>query len=158
MPGIVEGAVQQQAAQQPAQATQKKAITPEAQRVVIAAKKVLAQPDIAKQLVEQMRLAQDPATGIAQATILVMKQLYVKSEGSMPAEAIVPAATAVIVDVAKLGAAAGLFKLTPELVKQAAQIAIQMFTEEVNAKQQQMAQAQPAQAAAQPAVQPAIGV
>lgn len=141
----------------------KRTVTPEVTRIVIAAKKILAQPQAAQQLVQMMKVAGDPANGVAQATIFLLKQLYEKSKGTLPPKAIVPAAQEIIVDVARLGAAAGLFKLSPELVKQAVLIAIQLFTQEAKAMQQQKAApaqlaapapAAPLAAAAAPTVQP----
>lgn len=153
MPGIVEQAMPPQQGAQPAQ-PQKRATSPESQRIVIAAKKVMAQPQVAQQLVAMMKSAADPATGIAQATIFLVKQLYEKSKGTMPAKSIVPAAQEILVDIMRLGQAAGLFKITPDLVKQAVQLAIQTFTQSVKA-QQPAAVEQPAPAAPQAApVQP----
>lgn len=144
MKGIIDQAMQPKQAAQP----QRRAISPESQRIVIAAKKIMAQPQIAQQIVQMMKSSPDPATGIAQATIFLMKQLYEKSKGTMPTKAIVPAAQEILVDIMRLGQSAGLFKITPELVKQAVQLAIQMFTQSVKA--QQPAAAEPPAAGATP--------
>lgn len=151
MPGIVNKAAQQQPARQPKKPAPE---TPEVTRGVIVAKKIMAQPVVAKQLVETMRAAGDPATGIAQATIFIVKQLYEKSKGTLPTKAIVPLAQRVLVDVMRLGAAAGLFKITPDLLKQAVMIAVKMFTESVKQPVAQPAPAQSPASAAQPAAMP----
>ena len=149
MPGLVNQAAPS-AQPQPSQ----RAVTPESDRIVIAAKKIMAQPEVAQHLVQMMKTAADPATGIAQATIFLVKQLYEKSQGSMPPKAIVPAAQEILVDIMRLGQTAGLFKITPDLVKQAVKIAIQMFTQSVKGQEPQGGA--PAQAAApQPAAMPA---
>lgn len=164
MPGIINDAVGQ--VQKPPEANpvppvakpaQKRTVTPDMQRIEIAAKKVLAKPEVAKAVVGMIRGAGDPARGIAQATIFVMKQLGSMAKGAMPTQAVVPAAQQVLVDVAKLGAAAKLYKITPELIKQAAMLAIQMFTQSVQAKKQQApAQAPAPQPAAQPVAAPPV--
>ena len=144
MAGIVDQAMQKQ---MPAKA-QAKQETPEVTRIVIAAKKILAQPEIAKKIVQMLRAAQDPATGIAQATLFLMKQLYEKSNGTMPAEAIGPAMQQVMVDIVKIGVAAKVFAYSTDLVQQAMKMAIQKFA----GAAQQPAAEQPAQpAAAMPA-------
>ena len=149
MPGIIDNAVKQA----PQRGGVKRATSPDSERVVIAAKKIMAQPQVAQHLVQIMQSESDPATGIAQATIFIMKQLYEKSGGTMPPKAIIPAAQEILVDVMRLGQSAGLFKITPELTKQAVQRAIQMFTESVKA-QEQPAQEQPAMQPEQSAMQP----
>ena len=148
MAGIVNQAVQQQPQQ-----TKPAPETPEVTRGVIAAKKALAQKPIAQNILAMMQAAPDPATGIAQATIFLVKQLYEKSKGTMPTKSIVPIAQRVLVDVIKLGVAAGLFKYTPDLVKQAAMKAIELFKASV--QPQQPAPQPAAQLMAQPGVMPA---
>ena len=110
-------------------------------RVVIAAKKILSQPEIRQQLATMIKGAPDPVTGVAQATIFLMKALFDKSKGTMPPKAIVPAGAKVIVDVARIGEAAGLFKVTPQLLAQSA----------VKARELMMAQTKQPTAQAQPA-------
>ena len=116
----------------------------EVARVVIAAKKILSQPEIAQHVVDLMKNGGDPATSIAEATIFLMTQLYQKSNGTMPPKVMVPAAQRVMVDIARLGQAAGLFKITPELIKAAVKIAIDKLHEKTKAQQG------PAPAAPQP--------
>mgnify|MGYP001590940036 CR=1 FL=1 len=138
---IVNAAVQQEKPAAPRKET------PEVTRGVIAAKKILALPDVSKHIVQMMQSAPNPATGIAQAVIFVMQQLYAKSNGTLPPQAMVPVAQQVLVDVMKIGVAAGLFKYTPDLVKQATTLALQMAKEAV--KQQPAPEAMPAAPAAE---------
>lgn len=133
----------------------KQEASPETTRLVIAAKKILAQPTVAKLVVRAMKEAGDPASGLAQATLYLLSQVLGKAKNP-PREAIVPAAQEMMVDVAKLGQAAGLFKITPDLIKKAVMIAVKMVVEhgasmgkQAPPKQppQQPAPAAPAQAA-----------
>lgn len=143
MPGIVEQAMPPQQAAQPQ--PQKRQTSPETQRIVIAGKKILAQPEIARQIVQMMKAESDPATGIAKATVFLVRQILQKAKGAPP-EAIIPAAQEILIDVAKVGAAAGLFKFSPELIGQAAKLAYQMGKELVTPQQAPQAQ-QPTPAA-----------
>lgn len=120
MAGLIQQAQAPQASQQPG-----KADPAAVDRIVIAAKQVLTQ--IAPQLIQMMKGAGDPVRGLAQTLIFVMMQLYQKSQGSMPAEAIVPAAQQIIDDIAKIGEAGGLFKSSPDLLKKAMAVAAQLF-------------------------------
>lgn len=157
MPGIINNAIPKQApvpGQPPVQgkSAARPAMSPEATRIVIAAKKIMAQPQIAQQLVAMMKAAGDPAKGIAQVVFFLMKQLFEKSKGTLPPAAIVPAAQEIIVDVMKLGATAGLFKPSKELAMQVVQVAREMFKAQF---QSQPAAQPPAQPAAPAAPQPA---
>lgn len=154
MPGIVNEAVAEKPAQQQAQ-PQKRVLSPESQRIVIAAKKVMAQPEVAQQLIGMMKSAADPATGIAQATIFLVKQLYEKSKGTMPPSAIAPAAQEILVDIVRLGVSAKIFEFSADLVKQAATMAIKMFKDSVKPAAQPAAQ--PAAPAAMPSAEPMMG-
>lgn len=140
MPGLISQAPQQQA--QP----QSQGEDPNVNRILIAAKKVLAMPQIAQQIVQIMKASPDPATGIAQAMVFLMKALYEKSKGTMPQSAIPMAAAGILADVARLGEAAGLFQLSPQLLMDAGKKSMAML-------RGQQAQA-PAQPAAQPPMQP----
>ena len=121
--------------------------SPEVTRILIAEKKILAQPQIAGELASMMKAASDPADGIAQATIFLLKQIFSKAKET-PSSVIVPAMQRVTVDVARVGQAAGLFKITPDLIRKAVQIEMQMFVQSAKSKSQG---AVPAAAAPQPA-------
>lgn len=135
---------------QPSQQAQPRVLTPEVHRIVIAAKKTLAQPAIAQQIVAMMK-GGDPATAIAKATIFFLRQLLSQVKGQMPAAPmIISAAQEIIVDIARLGASAKLFPFSKELVGQAARLAIQIFQQQMQARGAQPPAVQP-----QPAAQPA---
>jgi hypothetical protein len=137
MPGLIQ---QQQQPQQPQPAQQSPAQNPVVQRVEIAAKKILAQPQVAKQIIAIIQQAQgNPAQGIAQATIFLLKLVFGKAKG-LPQQAIPACIAAVAIDVARAGSSAGLYQLTPELAKEGAMVALQMYA----AKVKERAQAQPA--------------
>lgn len=118
MAGLIQNA---QASQQPAPKADPAAVD----RIVIAAKQVLAQ--VGPQLLQMMKSAGDPVRGVAQALIFVLMQLYEKSKGSLPPDAIVPAAQQIVDDIAKIGEAGGLFKSSPDLLKRSMAVAAQLF-------------------------------
>lgn len=158
MPGIVNTAVQQPVAQNaaPAGAPATKAGMPiEGKRLLVAAKKLLANKAVAKNLVEMMRSAEDPAAGLAQATISLMRSLLEQAGGmQFPPKVIVAVGAEVMSLIAAFGASAKLFKLTPDLIKQAIALAAQSL------KGPAQGAAQPAAPAAQPApamAQPMMG-
>lgn len=143
------------------------------ERVEVAATKIIHDAKVSQQLVQMMKAAGDPVTGIAQATLLIMRQLIEKSKNTIPQEVLVPAGFKVVEQLAELGAAAKLFQNSPDLVKQAQRKAIQMFLKsvdpkllaDVRAKMEGGAQpaapapaaAAPAPGAPAPAAQPAPG-
>lgn len=133
-----------------AQAQQQKPNPTDVDRIVIAAKRVIAR--VAPQLLQMMRSSQDPATGLAHAFLLLMKQLYAKSKGTMPIQAILPATKEIIQDVARVGETGGLFKVTPQLLQQALQLASQQGKQ---APQGQQPQGQQPGVAVPPAAAPA---
>ena len=98
------------------------------QRVVISAKKILTQ--ISPQILAMMKDAGDPVRAIAQATLFLMRQLYQKSQGSIPPQALAPAAQEVMTDIAKIGEAGGLFKATPQILQAAFKMAVQLFMQQ----------------------------
>lgn len=151
MPGIIEQAQGQPQtpaapAGQPAAAPGEQKTDPAVQRVVIAAKKLLATPEIADHIVQMLKAEQDPATAIAKATIFLMQQLIEKSSNTMPPKAIVPAGIQVAMDIARIGQAAGVFKVTEEIMQKALEVARSMFPQPG---------AQPGQPPAAPAGAPA---
>lgn len=110
------------------------------QRIVTAATVALNQDAIEQQIIQTVKAAGNPAQGLAQATVTLMKALYAKSNKTMPPQAIGPAGKEVMLVIAKACEAAGIFKITPQLIQQALAAAVQML---------QAAQAAPAQPAAQ---------
>lgn len=115
------------------------------ERVVMAALKVIHTPQISQQLIQMMQKAGDPATGIAQATYLIMSQLYEKSNHTIPPQILLHAAAVVMREIGVVGQTARLFQMTPALGQQALQILVKLYQQGVQAAQQGAAQpAQPA--------------
>lgn len=119
MPGLI------QQAQQP---TQAQANPADVDRIVVAAKEAMSAT--APQLLKMMQAAGDPVRALAQTLIFLMKQLYEKSKGTMPPQAVIPAAQQVLADLAKIGESGGLFKATPEMLQKALAVAAQLFMRE----------------------------
>lgn len=164
MPGIVDQQVKKPPVANAAPAMSKGApataqADPVVTRIEIAAKKILADPKSAQQFVQMMKAAGDPAKGIAQVTVLLMRHLFTASKKTMPLQALMPAAQKVVVDVARVGAGAKLFKLTPDIIRQAAEQVFQIMQQAAKAKQAQQQQApaaQPEQPAAAPSAPPPV--
>lgn len=136
MAGLIQ---QQMSAPQAAQQQAGGEIDSDVTRVLIAAKKVLAQPQIANEVVNQIKSAPDPASGIAMAAIYLMKALIEKSKGSMPPKAIAPALLKILVDIARVGQSRGLFQISPDLLVKAGQVARQMIADKLKQLQAQPA-------------------
>ena len=129
--------------------------SPEALRIVISAKKLLAQPTVLKSILDIMKKSGQPALALANATVFLMKELLKSAKGAPP-RAVVEAAQEVMVDIAKIGANAGLFKVTPEIIKNAVLLAVRLSMEAAKAKRAQPpAQPAPQQPRQQPAAAPA---
>jgi hypothetical protein len=126
------------------------------ERTVFAGLKVIHTPQVKQQLLQIMKSAPDPSQGIAEATYLVMSQLYEKSGRKIPADALGAASMYILQEIAQLGEAAKLFKATPEMVQGAVKIGMQKLQ---NAQQQPAQEAPveeaPAAEAAAPAGPPA---
>ena len=167
MAGIVEQEMEQEA---PEAAPQKQAapteqagpqdagkrdLSPETLRIVIAAKRLLSQPTVLKSILDIMKKSGQPALALANATVFLMKELLKSAKGAPP-RAVVEAAQEVMVDIAKIGANAGLFKVTPEIIKNAVLLAVRLSMEAAKAKRAQPpAQPAPQQPRQQPAAAPA---
>lgn len=122
------------------------------QRVVIAATKLIHTPQISQQLLKMLKASQDPAAGLAQTTVFVMKTLIEQSKGSIQPQAIVPAGKEVIGLLAELAQAAGLFKVDDKIIAKAMVIIAQGL--KLAAQKQQQPQQAQAQQPAQPQAQP----
>ena len=139
MAGLIQ---QQMPAPQAAQQQAGSDLDSSAMRVLIAGKKALTQPEIANQVVNQMKSAPDPASGIAMAALYLMKALIEKSKGSIPKAAIAPALLKILVDIARVGQSKGLFRISPDLLVKAAQVARQMIADKLKQLQAQPAATQ----------------
>lgn len=126
------------------------------QRVVMAATTALNQQDIEQQIIQVVKSSQDPVKGLAQALLFLMKALYEKSNGTIPKQAIGPAALQVLGIIAKMCKSAGVLQnVTPDILKQAMMTAMQMLRSQPPA---QPAAPVPASAATAPAQQAPVGV
>lgn len=149
MPGLIQNSMQQPVEAAPAQPEQQPS-DPMVTRLVIAAKKILAMPQVAQHIVQVIKSAGDPAKGVAQGTIFLMQQVFSKVKGTIPPAVIPKMVQQVLPDVMNLGAHAGLLQASPDLIKQAVAMFAQMFQQSAKAKAGQQP-AQPAEPAAQPA-------
>lgn len=93
------------------------------ERVVMAASKVLHDPKRMQAIIQMVKAHGNPVAGLADATIFVMQMLFQISKGSIPQEVIVPAGQEVLQMIAEMCERAGILKVTPELLKQAAGVA-----------------------------------
>lgn len=117
------------------------------QRIVTAATMAMNEPQTEQQILTMVKSSGDPVQGLAQATVTLMKALFAKSNKTMPPQAIGPAGQQVMLVIAKAAEAAGILKVTPQLIKQAMAAAVQM----IGQAQQAPTQTAPAAAPAAPA-------
>lgn len=96
--------------------------SPDSQRILIAATKIIHDPAQSQKFVQLMQRAGDPATGIAEATRALVGGMFEKSRQQMPLLALIPALPQIIAMFGELAHAAGIFEVTPEIAKQAAEI------------------------------------
>ena len=135
MPGLIEQKMPQEAAPQPGQPPaapqQGQQADPKAvERVVLAALKILHDPKITPQILQMMKAAGDPVQALAQATLLVMRQLFAKSKQTIPPEVLGVAGVEVMDELAMIANKAGLYKITPQILQQAVQAAVEQFKAE----------------------------
>lgn len=112
-----------------------------AQRVLVAALKIIHSPRITEKLLRIMRTIENPAAAIAQAAVIVMKALMSKARG-MPKEIILPVLGKIMEEVAQVGTAAKILTASPEILKQAEQIIIAQMQKQAQPEQGQMPQGQ----------------
>jgi hypothetical protein len=113
------------------------------QRIVMAATMALNQQDVEQQMLQAVKTSGDPARGLAQALVMLMKILYEKSKRTMPMRAAVQAALQVLVMIAKSCESAGLLKVSPQLIKQAGANAVQLLKQSQPVAPPAVAQAAP---------------
>jgi len=114
-----------QAAPGPAKTQDEEAVS----RITIAAAKMIYDKGILQNLLQILKSG-DPAEGLAQATLFVMKGLFEASKGTLPPKAFLPAVQQVMPLIAELGEAAGILKADEATVKQAAMIFAQKIKAE----------------------------
>jgi hypothetical protein len=113
------------------------------ERLVLAAQKIIYDPNVSKQLLEIIKQG-DPVQGVVHAAMVVLDQLREKVKG-IPQDMAYAVAPAVVMDLFRLAEAAGVVQVKPEMVAQARQALVQAI----------QARAQGQGPAAQPAAQPA---
>lgn len=119
------------------------------QRIVTAAIMLLNQDAFEQHVIEMVRSAQDPAQGVAQAFLFLLRTLQEKSKG-MPMQALGQASQQILQELLKMMAAARVVQMSPQFLQQ-----VMQAVKAVLAPQQSAAPtAQPAAPAAQPAAQP----
>jgi hypothetical protein len=89
-------------------------------RLGLAAMKIVYDKAISRQLIDMMGQSEPPQS-IADAALVVLGQLKEKAQGIEPAF-VYSVGPAVISFIAELGEAAGLFKRSPEMLKQVAML------------------------------------
>ena len=97
------------------------------QRIVTAATMAMNQDATEQQMLQLVKSAGDPVQGLAQATVTLMKALFAKSNKTMPPQAIGPAGKQVMLVIAQACQAAGILKVTPQLIQQAMAAAVKMI-------------------------------
>lgn len=100
------------------------------QRVVLAASKIIRDPKAAPALIEQMKSIGDPVQALAQVVMQIMKHIFEASGKKIPPEVLGEAGVEVLQLLAKLAQSAGLFQVTMDIVKQAAQAAMDLVKQQ----------------------------
>jgi hypothetical protein len=77
---------------------------------------LLNQDAFEKQVIQMIQGAQDPAQGIAQAFVFVLRTVHEKSKG-MPMQALGQAGQPILQEILKLAEAANVIQITPELLQ-----------------------------------------
>lgn len=85
-------------------------------RIVTAALMLLNQDAFEKQIIQMIQGAQDPAQGIAQAFVFVLRTLHEKSKG-MPMQVLGQAGQPILQEILKLAEAAKVIQISPELLQ-----------------------------------------
>lgn len=110
----------------PAQSMPAQTAKPEdVERVVLAAAKLIHSPKVSDELIALMKEQGDPVQALVEALWVVMGHLYERSGNRMPGEVMGAAGVQVLGVLAQLAKAARLFEVTPELLQQAAQAALE---------------------------------
>jgi hypothetical protein len=90
------------------------------QRIVTAALMLLNQDAFEKQIVDTIQSSQDPAQGVAQAFLLVLRVLHEKSKG-LPMQALGQASQPILQEILKMAEAAHVVQMTPQFLQQVMQ-------------------------------------
>jgi hypothetical protein len=111
------------------------------ERIVAAAMTLLNNDTVEQQIVQMVSSSPDPAQGVAQAAVFIMKALHEKSKGTLPSSP--EAFLRIIAEIIKIAKAAGIIKEDdPQLIDQVLEAASQLGGEE-QPQGQPMPQGQP---------------
>ena len=88
----------------------------QSKRIVTAALMLLNQDAFEKQIIQMIQGAQDPAQGIAQAFVFVLRTIHEKAKG-MPMQALGQAGQPILQEILKLAEAARVIQISPELLQ-----------------------------------------
>lgn len=120
------------------------------QRIVTAAVMLLNQDAFEQQIISMVRSAQDPAQGVAQAFLFLLRTLHDKSK-SMPMQALGQASQQILQELLKLVGAAKVVQITPQFLQQVMQaVKTTLAPQQAAQPTAQPAPAQPAPAPVQP--------
>lgn len=125
------------------------------QKLVLAGMKTIYEEGVTEELVQMMKSG-NPAQGLANATLTVMRELTGKAQGEVPPEMLYVAGKEIMRMIAEIGEAAKVFKSSPQLLQQSEMIAVGelrkqagVTPEQIDERMQQMG-GQPNQMGAQP--------
>jgi hypothetical protein len=133
---LIQGNMAPQGAQQQAGASAQVV-----ERIVAAAMTLLNNDTVEQQIVQMVSSSPDPAQGVAQAAVFIMKALHEKSKGTLPSSP--EAFLRIIAEIIKIAKAAGIIKDDdPQLIDQVLEAASQMEGGEEQPQGQPMPQGQ----------------
>src|SRR5690242_11191205 len=95
------------------------------ERLVMGALSLLNRDAIEKPILQLVKSSPDPAQGLAQATVLLVKILSDKMKGTPPQQAVLPAVGQILGVVARMCQSAGVLKASPQLMDKAIQVFLQ---------------------------------
>lgn len=110
-----------------------------AQRLVLAAQKIIYDPQISRRLIDAIRQGEDPVSGIVSAALLVIDQLREHAKGIQP-DMVYAVAPAVIAFLFELASAAKI-PVQPQMMAQARQALLQQIKARIGGGQPQGATA-----------------
>jgi hypothetical protein len=151
--GLISNGMQQPAAPAGPMQEQPGPQNPALQRIVLAATKLIHNPQTTQALVELIRKSPDPVQGIAHAVVMILTQMFQASKGTMPKDAGAAALKPIIELIVEVADAAGIVKGSPQLVQQVGALLAQRAKGIMQKAQQQQPGQQPG-AQPQPGQQP----
>ncbi len=110
------------------------------EKVVLAASEVLYDEKSSRGVTQMLQSGGDPATAMAQVTVMIMVQLDEKSGGTIPEEVILPAAVEVLELVAELATSQKIFEVDEATLNRAAQQMVMSMADEYGVEEEEIAQ------------------